>query len=147
MASEIRGDLVDRGIFRPGRPARVAESRRPAFYGGGEVPRAEVVSVHVGLDGEYAGDPNAAAARYTEGGGVVRHYVRVATEGPDQGHIADPWGMYFRPEKLPAISSMTGRPVYEFREVKKPVFDDYVGYLRSRDRVLYRRANGAQIDG
>lgn len=146
--SDIRPDLIDRGIFEmTGRTRQEAGRMAPRLYEGGELPADNPSTLALDAKGNYTDEEASAVAKRVERGGKVRYYVKFSTDGLDRGRILDPRGMYFEPRHLGKTQARKGREKYEFREVGEPAFRDYIQYLASQNATFLRSAERQALNG
>lgn len=73
--------------------------------------------------------------------GTVRYYIKFATRGPESGCMLDPYSPWFQ-ELNPKIFDKRNNFVakYEFRSVKKEIFDLYLHFLKTQKHMFLRQA-------
>lgn len=73
--------------------------------------------------------------------GKSRYCVKFSTSGPTSGFLLDPYSPYFdglNVKKFDKRSAFVSK--YEFKVVKKEVFDLYLHFLKTRKHVFLRQA-------
>jgi hypothetical protein len=148
-APTTRPDLLDNGIFHTTPRGPVANSRRINTFNGekGEIePIGQPDTILIGLNGEETESETGSFAKTNTARGNTNYYVKVATGGTDQGQLVNPRSMYFKIEDLGKISRQSGRRNFEYQKVSKAAYEDFVLFLRTRDRTFYARAARTALD-
>lgn len=80
--------------------------------------------------------------------GTERFYVKISKQGSDAGFFLNPQGMWFNGMGAKPHDKRTRAvSLYEFKQVKKDVFDLYIHFLKTKNQVFLRRAEQESING
>lgn len=144
-----RPDLLDNGVFRrtPADKATPA-ARTPQLLGEANLQEdlPQTTSYFVDTRGQATIHEADSVAKVDTTAGRDAYFVKFATGGVSRGTLCNPRGMYFEGRHLQTDERRSGRARYEFRQVNKEVFDDYMNYLVGHDATFLRRAERAVLD-
>lgn len=93
------------------------------------------------LGKETSDEDIAFAKEITLKSGNNRYCVKFATSGPTSGFMLDPYSPYFEGlnvKKFDKRNAFVSK--YEFKVVKKEVFDLYLHFLKTRKHIFLRQA-------
>ncbi len=143
-----RPDIDDKGIFRPEpRDSGPTRRRPPRFYDGTADVSEATYEIGFDRDGNYTADAESACCkRVDRGQGKVAYYVKFSTAGHDVGHMMNPMGLYFRPDRVAVSEAKTGRARYMFKQVPETAFRDYLQFLHSKNERYLRSAERQVLD-
>lgn len=128
-----RSDYDDAIHRQPAKEKVAKQTRQTKFAATGVLPEDEKGEpVCFDLNGEWTEDRNKAACKIIYTDGIAVHYVKFATEGPDRGHMLNPYSIYYREGDDTRIEARRGTMRYEFRKVNKEAFDLYVISLKKK---------------
>jgi hypothetical protein len=142
-----RDDLDDKGVYNP--PPRTkgpARSRLPRTYEGGPLLPDNEIAISFDRDGNYTDNLDLAYCKRVQTEQRVRHYVKFSTGGHDVGHMMNPVGLYFRPDRVAVSEAKTGRARYVFKAVSEAAFRDYLRFLTTKNETFLRSAERRVLD-
>ncbi len=73
-----------------------------------------------------------ASCKTVKKGAVTNYFVKYATDGPDKGHMLNPYSIYYREGDDTRIEARRGSMLYEFRKVPEVCFALYLKFLTSK---------------
>lgn len=94
-----------------------------------------------------ADDINCAAKFVKDRFGRVRHFVKWCLEGPDKGHLLNPYSIYYRDGDDRREAARRGQRRYEFKPVTESAFNHYLRFLKTRTYVFCQAAEREILDG
>jgi hypothetical protein len=69
-----------------------------------------------------------------------KYYIKCGNSPGKHGTFYNPLDILARGDDLTRFDQMSGKYFYEFREVKKDSFDNYVTYLKTKRQAYFREA-------
>lgn len=106
--------------------------RKPSFVNGALPAAEQGQSLCFDSKGEHTEDERSAACKRVTKGSAVTYFVKFATEGPDRGHMLNPYSIYYVPGDNTRIEARRGSMRYEFKKVTEPAFKLYVKFLATK---------------
>ena len=80
----------------------------------------------------------------TEPSNLERYFVRVCTDGPDNGFLYNP--MVHPQSDLKRFDAFKGRKRFDFKSVSKECYDMYIEFLKNKNPSLLRNAERMTIN-
>lgn len=101
------------------------------------------------MNGAFAlSDDDAVAKHLFLDNGTQRYYVKVSKQGNDAGLFVNPGSMWFIGLNERKFDKRTrAKSVYEFKQVKKEVFDLYIRFLQTKNQGFLRWAERECVNG
>lgn len=80
--------------------------------------------------------------------GTDSYYVKVSKSGSDAGFFVNPQSMWYVELNAKRFDKRTkAKSVYEFKSVKKEVFESYLHFLKTKNQTYLRWAERESING
>lgn len=138
----------DGAIFRrPDKPITKETRRTPAFVNGA-MPKDQVgVAFCCDIKGEPTDNEQSAACKRVTLENKVSYFIKFAVEGPDRGHMLNPYSIYYREGDDTRIEARRGSMRYEFKKVDEKAFNLYVRFLTSKIGAFRHDAERMVLNG
>jgi hypothetical protein len=127
-----KSDFDDAVFRQPPRQTPDKAKRKPSFVNGALPKDQEGVSFCINIKGDHTDNEGVAACKRVTNGSVVTHFVKFAVDGPDRGHMLNPYSIYFREGDDTRIEARRGSMRYEFKRVTEQAFNLYVKFLSTK---------------
>lgn len=79
----------------------------------------------------------------TEPSNLQRYFVRVCTDGPDNGLFYNP--MVHQPSDLKRFDAFKGRKRFDFKSVNKECYDLYLQFIETKNPSLLKNAERMSV--
>lgn len=99
------------------------------------------------IKGQWTPSETKCAAKHINGQRGERFFVKFCLDGPDKGHLLNPYSVYFRDGDDVAIATRRGKLRYEFRQVSKTAFQNYIHFLKTRTYSYCQQAEREVLNG
>lgn len=132
---------LDDAIFHMKRPERPGfKAGPPQFVSTGVPATEEGEALCFDIAGNWTADQKRCAAKSVKGIRGTRFFVKFCTDGPDKGHLLNPYSIYFREGDDIALVPRRGQAKYEFRTCSQAAFENYLQFLKTKTFVFCQRA-------
>jgi hypothetical protein len=79
-------------------------------------------------------------AKVESADGSDRYFVKKCTTGGNGGSFLSPYGAFSNANDLSRVDRASGRRYYEYEQVSKDVFDNYIKFLSTRNPAYFNYA-------
>jgi hypothetical protein len=122
--------------------------RKLATVTSGRLPEEQAGDVLcVDIRGNVTDSPTKAAAKQVTKDDRKTYFVKFAVDGPDRGHMLNPYSIYYKEGDDQATASRRGSMQYEFKAVTEQVFTLYCQFLTKRIGSYRLEAERLVING
>lgn len=131
---------LDEAVFKMERPTK------PGFKT--ELPPEQKgTALCFDISGGLVADETRCAAKRVEGVRGPRYFVKFCTEGPDKGHVLNPYSVYFREGDDVRMEQRRGKLRYEFKLVSETAFHNYIRFLQTKLYAFCQNAEREILNG
>jgi hypothetical protein len=122
----------DGAIFRVDPKTRKSKTRDPKFVADQlpEAQKGDVIAFNI--KGEITSDAEKAACKWVVKSTSTNWFAKFATEGPDRGHLLNPFSIYYREGDDTRIEARRGSMRYEYKNVSEQAFNLYLKFLQTK---------------
>lgn len=135
-------------IYKTERKESQKGQRKPPMFVSGQLP-AEQQGETLGfnLSGEWTSNTNRMVCKRVSADEREAFFVKFAVEGPDRGHMLNPYSIYFREGDDVRIEARRGSMRYEFKRVTKEAFELYLKFLKTKTTSYRTAAERLALNG
>jgi hypothetical protein len=139
---------LDKATFRFDRPSKPGFKTGPPLFVTNEMPANQLgESLCFDTKGEWTKELEKCAAKRVQSSHGIHYFAKWCLEGPDKGHLLNPFSIYFREGDDVKMEQRRGRLRYEFRQVTEAVFNNYINFLKTKLYKYCQAAEGEILDG
>lgn len=139
---------LDDAIHRFERPSKPGFKVGPPRYVSKDLPfKEQGESLCFDVRGVWTADQERCAAKRVKTNRGIHYFVKWCLEGPDKGHLLNPYSIYFREGDDIKMEQRRGRLRYEFKQVSETAFNNYIKFLQTKLYALCQAAEREILNG